>query len=69
MKHVILVREQLSRYVVIDANDEDDAVNKAYTAHADGAISLDYRDYDGVTMDYKWIACPGDLERYEEVEV
>ena len=67
MKHVVVVKEELTKYVVIDANDADEAVQKAYKAHYDGTISLDYKDYDGVTVDYKWIACPGDLERYEEV--
>ena len=69
MKHVVRVTEFLTRYIVVEVDSIADAIGKAYKAHYDGQISLDYKDYDDVAMTHVRIACPGDLERYEEVEV
>lgn len=69
MKFVMKVTETLSRTVVIDANDKDDAISKVEQAYDNEDIVLDYKDYDGYDISAVCIACPGDLEWYEELEV
>lgn len=69
MKHVIRVTEFLTKYIVIEADSIRDAVAKANKAHYDGLVTLDDRNYEDVAMTHVRIACPGDIERYEEVEV
>lgn len=69
MKFVMKVTEMLSRTVVVDANDQDDAINKVEQAYYNEDIVLDYKDYDGYDISAVRIACPGDLEWYDEFEV
>jgi hypothetical protein len=69
MKHVVRVTEFLTRHVVVEADNSVDAVRKVQNAHYYGEFSLDYEDYDDVDVTHVRIACPGDIERYEEVEV
>ena len=69
MKYVMRITETLSRIVIVDAEDCVKARNKAESAHTDGLVVLDYEDYDGCEVEAIRIACPGDLERYEEVGV
>lgn len=69
MKFVMKVTEMLSRTVVVDANDQDDAINKVEQAYYNEDIVLDYKDYDGYDISAVRIACPGDLEWYDELEV
>lgn len=69
MKFVMKVTETLSRTVVIDANDQDDAISKVEQAYDNEDIVLDYKDYDGYDISAVRIACPGDLEWYGELEV
>ena len=69
MKFVMKVTETLSRTVVVDANDKDDAISKVEQAYDNGDIVLDYNDYDGYDISAARIACPGDLEWYGELEV
>lgn len=69
MKFVMKVTETLSRTVIVDANDKDDAISKVEQAYYNEDIVLDYKDYDGYDISAVRIACPGDLEWYEELEV
>ena len=69
MKYVMRVTETLSRTVVVNAEDWADARHKVEKAYDREQIVLDYRDYDGYEIDAVRIACPGDIEMYEEVEV
>lgn len=70
MKYVVKVTETLARIVIVNADNEDDAVSKVEQAYLeDGEIVLDYRDYTGHDVSFVHIACPGDIERYEEVGV
>lgn len=69
MKYVVAVKEMLMRMVIVDAVGPEDALRKAEEAHDYGKIELDDRDYYGYEVEPVRIACPGDLERYEEVEV
>lgn len=69
MKFVMKVTETLSRTVVVDANDQDDAISKVEQAYDNEDIVLDYKDYDGYDISAVRIACPGDLEWYGELEV
>lgn len=45
MKFVMKVTETLSRTVVVDANDQDDAISKVEQAYDNEDIVLDYKDY------------------------
>jgi hypothetical protein len=69
MKHVMRITETLSRTVIVDAEDWADAKYKVEKAYDNEQILLDYKDYSGYEIDVVRIACPGDLERYEEVGV
>ena len=69
MKFVMKVTETLSRTVVVDANDKDDAISKVERAYDNEDIVLDYKDYDGYDISAVRIVCPGDLEWYGELEV
>lgn len=69
MKYVMKVTETLSRMVIVDAEDWNDAVDKVDKAYDREQIVLDYRDYDEYEVSSVRIACPGDIEMYEEVEV
>ena len=69
MKFVIKVTETLSRTLVVDANDQNDAISKVEQAYDNEDIVLDYKDYDGYDISAVRIACPGDLEWYGEPEV
>lgn len=69
MKFVMKVTETLSRTVVVDANDKDDAISKVEQAYDNEDIVLDYNDYDGYDISTVRITCPGDLEWYGELEV
>ena len=69
MKHVVRVTEFLTRSIIVEADSVAEAINKVHGAHYDGLISLDYEDYDDVAVTHLRVACPGDVERYEEVEV
>ena len=69
MKFVMKVTETLSRTVVVDANDQNDAISKVEQAYDNEDIVLDYKDYDGCDISAVRIACPGDLEWYRELEV
>lgn len=69
MKFVMKVTETLSRTVVVDANDQNDAISKVEQAYDNEDIVLDYKDYDGYDISAVRIACLGDLEWYGELEV
>ena len=69
MKFVMKVTEMLARTVIVDANNKDDAISKVEHAYEYGDIVLDYKDYDGCDISAVRIACPGDLEWYDELEV
>lgn len=69
MKHVVRVTEFLTRYIVVEADSITGAIAKANKAHYDGLVILDDRNYEDVAITHVRIACPGDIERYEEVEV
>ncbi len=69
MKFVMRVTEMLSRTVIVDANDWADARDKVEAAYVDGQIELDYNDFTDSEVDAVRIACPGDIEIYEEVGV
>lgn len=69
MKFVMKVTETLSRTVVVDANNIDDAISKVEQAYDNEQIVLDYRDYDEYDISEVRIAYPDDLKWYEEVEV
>jgi hypothetical protein len=69
MKYVMRVTETLSRTVVVNAENCADARHKVENAYDSEQIVLDYRDYDGYEINVVRIACPGDIEMYEEVEV
>ena len=69
MKFVMRVTEMLSRTVIVDANDWADARDKVEAAYVDGKIELDYDDFVDSEVDSVRIACPGDIEIYEEVGV
>lgn len=69
MKFVMKVTETLSRTVIVDANNKDDAISKVEQAYDNEQIVLDYKDYDGYEISAVRIACPGDLEWYGELEV
>lgn len=69
MKYVVRVTETLSRTVIVDANDSADAHDKVEKAYDSENIVLDYRDYHGYEIDAVRVACPGDIEMFEEVEV
>lgn len=69
MKYVMRITETLSRLVVVDAEDWADARDKVEKAYDNEEIVLDYKNYNGYEIDAVRIAYPGDLERYEEVEV
>lgn len=69
MKFVMKVTETLSRTVVVDANDQDDAISKVEQAYENGDIVLDYNDYDEYDISEVRIASPEDAKWYEELEV
>lgn len=69
MKFVMKVTETLSRTLVVDANDQNDAISKVEQAYDNEDIVLDYKDYGGYDISAVRIACPGDLEWYGELEV
>lgn len=69
MKFVMRITETLSKTVIVDADNWADARDKVEKAYDNEQIVLDYRDYDGYEIDAVRIACPGDIESYEEVEV
>ena len=69
MKHVVKITEFLTRTVVVEADSAEDAIKKVQDAHYYGEFSLDYDDYDDVDVTHLRVACSGDVERYEEVEV
>lgn len=66
MKFVMKVTETLSRTVVVDANDQDDAISKVEQAYDNEDIVLDYKDYDGYDISAVRIACPGGYEVRKE---
>ncbi len=69
MKYVMRITEMLTRTIIVDAEDWADARDKTEKVHNDGQVVLGDRDYNGYEIDAVRIAYPGDLERYEEVEV
>lgn len=56
MKYVVELKEILSRRVVVEADDEYDAIDKVHLAYDASEIVLDYSDYHG-EMDIK---CAGE---------
>ena len=68
MKYIVEVEEILVRYVIIEADDEYEAEEKACNAWSNEKIVLDYRDYadNGFTCIRE--ADNEDFEKYEEVE-
>lgn len=69
MKIVMRVTETLERTVVVDANSYEEARDKVEKAYDNEQIVLDYRDYNGYEISGIRVACPGDLEKYAEIEV
>ena len=69
MKFVVRVTETLSKTVIVYANDATDAHDKVEKAYDNEDIVLDYRDYHGYEIDTVRVACPGDIEMFEELEV
>lgn len=61
MKYVVELKEILSRRVVVEADDECDAIDKVHLAYDASEIVLDYSDYHG-DMDVK---CCGEADEWQ----
>ena len=68
MKHLVQVREVLSKYILVETNDYNEAVSKAQAMHEQGKISLDYDDYDEVEVCYVKKADEFDVKIFEKLE-
>lgn len=68
MKYVVEVTEKLVKHVIVEADSEREAEDKAFDAHQEGEIGLDYSDYDGANCKCLREAFEDDIRDYEEVE-
>ena len=68
MKYVVKITEKLVKHVIVEAECTSEAEEKAFAAHYNGKVTLDYSDYDGV--DCEWIrrANESDIADYIDVE-
>ena len=67
MKYVVEIAESLVRHIVVEAENEIDAKEKAWDAYNDEEIILDYRDYCDTEIDCLREADEHDVEDYEEI--
>lgn len=66
MKYVIEIHEILSRKVIINADNETDAFDKAEELYEDGTIVIDDRNYSDMVINNCGEATDEDLENYKE---
>lgn len=67
MKYVIEIAETLLRHVVVEAESEKDAKEKAWNAYNDEEVVLDYRDYCDTEIGCLREADEHDINCYEEI--
>lgn len=68
MKYVVEVTEKLVKHIIVEADSKRQAENKAFYAHAEERVILDYNDYDSVDCECLREAYDDDIRGYEEVE-
>ena len=69
MKYVVQVVENLTRCVIVEAENRTQAENKARQAYSDGQIVLDYDDFDGCFIRCKGRATENDILNCDILEV
>lgn len=67
MKYVIEIEETLLRHVIVEAETEHEARDKAWKAYNNEEIVLDYRDYADTDFNCIREADDDDINDYEEV--
>jgi len=69
MKFVVKLTEHLSRQMVIEAQTQEEAINKIEELYANGDIVIDYDDVHGDWDTVAWKAAQTEIECIEEVNV
>ena len=67
MKYVIEITEMLVRHIIVEAENESEAKEKAWNAYNDEEVILDYRDYAETEIVCLREADEDDTDDYEEV--
>ena len=67
MKYVIEIAETLVKHIVIEAENETDAIEKGWDAYNNEKVVLDYRDYCNTDVLCLRNADDHDVKTYEEV--
>lgn len=68
MKYIVKVTETLARTLVVEAENEGDAIVKADMAYVDGEIVLDYDDFDEYNVSVLRKATADDYKFYDILE-
>ena len=69
MKYVVRITETLVRTVIVDAENEQDAEDKAHSAYDDEQIVLDYSDFEECEIESLREATDFDNSLYDVLEV
>ena len=67
-KYLVKVTEFLTMKYVVEAENEEEAYEKAADAYQDGNITLDYDDYNGYEVEVMREATAGDTKYYDILE-
>ena len=68
MKYIVKITEELTRHVIVEAENPNEAEILAEDAYNEEKIVLDYRDYCGVSIDYDREAEEDDVGYYMELD-